>query len=400
MSRFHIYETRIKFLEMKRELFSSFPILHFQFRFAYNFPLSMQCNYACNAVCNRPRYLVESKLITVTWISPVFYFTNIPLVTPPVRLLFIALTILEVFLLTEDRDVNENVPFEISSARGNAWPESENEPRYNDKCKLDDSPETDFKVTRPLEWGMIIVFIFLSFFFSMLEHDCVVPMIHPRRNSNRSVCSSLIQNHLCLVSLIHAYAIWSSTSNFHGRNADLNGGQNFMKIEKVRSNSRKSSPTHRSNSKRITAMLRDSRGWRRSRSRATKPVKDTSWRKSGERAVKWLVWNQWGWRRSGASTFSYSPALPTPREIPPYPQTFDTEKVNRKGICSITAITLLPFRWMSRWSSWISNRRNSTSTKIETIQRNFLFERISLFRVKITWVLFRNSSYGSLTAKV
>lgn len=165
MSRFHIYETRIKFLEMKRELFSSFPILHFQFRFAYNFPLSMQCNYACNAVCNRPRYLVESKLITVTRISPVFYFTNIPLVTPPVRLLFIALTILEVFLLTEDRDVNENVPFEISSARGNAWPESENEPRYNDKCKLDDSPETDFKVTRPLEWGMIIVFIFLSFFF-------------------------------------------------------------------------------------------------------------------------------------------------------------------------------------------------------------------------------------------
>lgn len=173
-----------------------------------------------------------------------------------------------------------------------------------------------------------------------------------------------------------------------------------MKIEKVRPNSRKSSPTHRSNSKRITAMLRDSRGWRRSRSRATKPVKDTSWRKSGERAVKWLEWNQWGWRRSGASTFSYSPALPTPREIPPHPQTFDTEKVNRKGIRSITAITLLPFRWMGRWSSWISNRRNSASTKIETLQRNFLFERISLFRVKITWVLFRNSSYGSLTDKV
>lgn len=192
---------------MKRELFSSLPILHFQFRFAYNFPLPMQCNYACTAVCNRPRYLVESKVITVTRISPAFYFTNIPLVTPPVHLLSIALTILEVLLLTEDRDVNENVPFEISSARGNAWPESENEPRYNDKCKLDDSPETDFKVTRPIERAMIIVFYFFFRF---------VPTIHPRRNSNRSVCSSLIQNHLCLVSLIHAYAVWSSTLNFHG----------------------------------------------------------------------------------------------------------------------------------------------------------------------------------------
>lgn len=356
----------------------------------------MQCNYACTAVCNRPRYLVQSKVITVTRISPAFYFTNIPLVTPPVRLLFIALTILEVFLLTEDRHVNENVPFEISSlSRGNAWPESENEPRYNDKCKLDDSPETDFKVTRPIERGIIMVF-----FFSMLENDCVVPAIHPRQNSNRSVCSAFNSesslprlSHPCVRGLIVDF-------KFPPENADLNGGQNFMKIEKVRSNSRKSSPTHRSNSKRITAMLKDSRGWRRSRSRATKPVKDTNWRKGGERAVKWLEWNQWGWRRSGASTFSYSPALPTPREIPPHPQTFDTEKVNRKGIRSITAITLLPFRWMGRWSSWISNHRNSASTKIETFQRNFLFERISLFRVKITWILFQNSSYSSLTAKV
>lgn len=175
---------------MKRELFSSLPILHFQFRFAYNFPLPMQCNYACIAVCNRPRYLVESKVITVTRISPAFYFTNIPLVTPPVRLLFIALTILEVFLLTEDRDVNENVPFEISSARGNAWPESENEPRYNDKCKLDDSPETDFKVTRDDNS------LLFSFFFFRFD-----PTIHPRQNSNRSVCSALIQNHLSASSL-------------------------------------------------------------------------------------------------------------------------------------------------------------------------------------------------------
>lgn len=166
---------------MKRELFSSLPILHFQFRFAYNFPLPMQCNYACIAVCNRPRYLVESKVITVTRISPAFYFTNIPLVTPPVRLLFIALTILEVFLLTEDRDVNGNVPFEISSARGNAWPESENEPRYNDKCKLDDSPETDFKVTRPIERGMIIVFYFLSSFF-----DSILRFIHDKIRIVRS----------------------------------------------------------------------------------------------------------------------------------------------------------------------------------------------------------------------